>query len=60
MSGDYAPQEQMAGTDCRLKRSPFKKGDHGMENFLLFILSSSFCALVASLTLLLWPLVRLQ
>ena len=60
MSGNYALQEQMAGTDCWLKRSLFKKGEHGMENFLLFILSSSFCALVASLTLLLWPLVGLK
>ena len=31
----------------------------GMENFLLFILSSSVCTLVASLTLLLRPLVGL-
>jgi hypothetical protein len=28
----------------------------GMENFLLFVLSSSFCTLVASITLLLRPL----
>jgi hypothetical protein len=35
------------------------KRDGGMENFLLFILSSSVCALVASVTLLLRPLVGL-
>jgi hypothetical protein len=31
----------------------------GMENFLLFVLSSSFCTLVASITLLLRPLLGL-
>jgi hypothetical protein len=31
-----------------------------MENFLLFILSSSFCALVAGVTLLLWPLLAMH
>jgi hypothetical protein len=31
--------------------------DRSMENFLLFVLSSSFCTLVASITLLLRPLV---
>ena len=30
-----------------------------MENFLLFILATSFCTLVASITLLLRPLVGL-
>jgi hypothetical protein len=31
--------------------------DRSMENFLLFVLSTSFCTLVASITLLLRPLV---
>jgi len=31
-----------------------------MENLLLFILSSSFCTLVASVTLLLWPLLAVH
>jgi hypothetical protein len=50
---------RMAGTDCRLKRRLSRKRDGGMENFLLFILSSSVCTLVASVTLLLRPLVGL-
>jgi hypothetical protein len=50
---------RMAGTDCRLKRRLSRKGMGGMENFLLFILSSSVCTLVASVTLLLRPLVGL-
>jgi hypothetical protein len=54
-----APQMRMAGTDCRFKRHLSRKKDGGMENFLLFILSSSVCALVASVTLLLRPLVGL-
>jgi hypothetical protein len=54
-----APQMRMAGTDCRFKRRLSSKRDGGMENFLLFILSSSVCALVASVTLLLRPLVGL-
>jgi hypothetical protein len=55
----------MTGTDCELKRRLLKKKgsrqkrDRGMENFLLFILSSSCCTLVASVTLLLRPLVGL-
>jgi hypothetical protein len=36
--------------------SPFQERDRGMENFLLFILASSFCTLVASVTFLLRPL----
>jgi len=36
--------------------SPLQEGDRGMENFLLFVLSSSVCTLVASVTLLLRPL----
>src|SRR5687768_7676444 len=39
--------------------SPLQERDGGMENFLLFILSSSVCTLVASVTLLLRPLVGL-
>ena len=34
-------------------------GDDGMENFLLFVVSSSFCTLVAGVTLLLRPLLGL-
>jgi hypothetical protein len=49
----------MAGTDCWLKRRLSSKGVRGMEIFLLFILSSSVCTLVASITLLLRPLVGL-
>jgi hypothetical protein len=52
---------QWRGTDCALKRRFFQQtcpqhweGD--MENFLLFVLSSSFCTLVAGVTLLLRPL----
>jgi hypothetical protein len=52
-----APRTRMAGTDFRLKRRLSSKGGRGMENFLLFILSSSVCTLVASVTLLLRPLV---
>jgi len=37
--------------------SPLQQRGRGMENFLLFILSSSVCTLVASVTLLLRPLV---
>jgi hypothetical protein len=55
--GKPDPQTRMAGTDCRLKRRLSTKGMGGMENFLLFILSSSVCTLVASVTLLLRPLV---
>jgi hypothetical protein len=36
-----------------------EKGNRGMENFLLFVLSSSCCTLVASVMLLLRPLVGL-
>jgi hypothetical protein len=39
--------------------SPLQEKDRGMENFLLFVMSSSFCTLVASVTLLLRPLVGL-
>jgi hypothetical protein len=39
--------------------SPLQQRGRGMENFLLFILSSSVCTLVASVTLLLRPLVGL-
>ena len=39
--------------------SPYQEKDEGMENFLLFILLSSSCTLVASVTLLLRPLVGL-
>jgi hypothetical protein len=45
--------ERIAGLNVA---SPGKR-DGGMENFLLFILSSSVCTLVASVTLLLRPLV---
>jgi hypothetical protein len=37
--------------------SRYREGD--MENFLLFVLSSSFCTLVAGVTLLLRPLLGL-
>ena len=37
----------------------YQEKDDGMENFLLFILLSSSCTLVASVTLLLRPLVGL-
>jgi hypothetical protein len=52
------------GTDSALKRRLFRKvtaakKEGGMENFLLFVLSSSFCTLVAGVTLLLRPLVGL-
>ena len=40
--------------------SPPQERDCGMENFLLFVLSSSFCTLVASVTLLLWPLLAVH
>jgi hypothetical protein len=40
--------------------SPLQERDCGMENFLLFVLSSSFCTLVASVTLLLWPLLAVH
>jgi hypothetical protein len=49
----------------RAKTSPSQekgiaaKRDRGMENFLLFVLSSSCCTLVASVTLLLRPLLGL-
>jgi hypothetical protein len=53
----------VGGTDCALKRRLFKKCVRGrevdMENFLLFVLSSSFCTLVAGVTLLLRPLLGL-
>jgi hypothetical protein len=39
--------------------SPLLEKDLGMENFLLFVMSSSFCTLVASVTLLLRPLLGL-
>lgn len=55
----------MAGTDFRLRRH-FKKDTgcvmekvENVENFLLFILSSSACTLVASVVLLLRPLTSL-
>jgi len=60
--GRSAPQMRMAGTDSRLKRRLIRKrmtADDGMENFLLFVVSSSFCTLVVSVVLLLRPLLGL-
>jgi hypothetical protein len=66
--GDWsksAAQTHMTGTDSALKRrfsmnaTAMNIREGGMENFLLFVLSSSFCTLVADVTLLLRPLVGL-
>ena len=46
--------ERIAGSNVA-----YQEKDDGMENFLLFILLSSSCTLVASVTLLLRPLVGL-
>ena len=55
----------MAGTDSRLTRQFTKDKGCAMEkvenveNFLLFVLSSSSCTLIASVVLLLRPLTTL-
>jgi hypothetical protein len=58
-AGSQLRKMQMAGTDHRLKRHLLDTEGNGrrrMENFLLFILSSSSCTLVTSVVLLLRPL----
>jgi hypothetical protein len=54
-----APQTQMGWNGLQAQTSPLQERDRGMENLLLFILLSSVCTLVASVTLLLRPLLGL-
>jgi len=46
----------MAGSCVVSPGNVFAAREGDMENFLLFVLSSSFCTLVAGITLLLRPL----
>jgi hypothetical protein len=57
--GRSAPQARDGWNGLPAQTSPLQEKDRGMENFFLFVLSSSFCTLVASVTLLLRPLVGL-
>jgi len=57
--GRSAPQAREGWNGLPAQTSPLQEKDRGMENFFLFVLSSSFCTLVASITLLLRPLVGL-
>jgi hypothetical protein len=57
--GRSAPQARDGWNGLPTQTSPLQEKDRGMENFLLFVLSSSCCTLVASVTLLLRPLVGL-
>jgi hypothetical protein len=57
--GKPAPQARDGWNGLPAQTSPLQEKDRGMENFLLFVMSSSFCTLVASVTLLLRPVVGL-
>jgi hypothetical protein len=59
--GKPAPQTRDGWNGLPAQTSPLQEQetDRGMENLLLFILSSSVCTLVASVTLLLRPLLGL-
>jgi hypothetical protein len=57
--GKPAPRARDGWNGLPVQTSPLQRKDRGMENFLLFILSSSFCTLVTAVTLLLRPLVGL-
>jgi len=53
--GKSAPQTRDSWNGLPTQTSPLQEKDRCMENFLLFILATSFCTLVASITLLLRP-----